>query len=176
MIRDLVDAAPLGVGAGGAGDLQTLDLRAFVLDLQERLAGTLDTERIQVQAPEDLPPVLADADRLERILGNLLTNALKYSGRDAPVTVSLAAEGGEVVTAVADEGRGIPSRGSDPHPSERYFRSESARAGRQSGLGLGRYIARNLVLAHGGRIWAESEVDRGSTVLLRPAAAYASDE
>lgn len=161
MLRDLVDLMYMEAGQPLKLNRTSLELRSFVLDLKERLAGLLETGRIRVEASEALPRVLADPDRLERILVNLLSNALRYSEASAEVTVSLARRGGEVVTSVSDRGPGIP-------PEEisllfqPYSRMGLARRPRER-LGLGLYIAKGLVEAHGGRIWVESEVGKGST-------------
>jgi len=159
MIQDLVDAA--GIEAGQLRmDVRPLDLHAGISDLKERLAA-VGGERIRVEAPEKLPQVSADPDRVERILTNLLTNALKYSLPGTPVTVTLTKRKGEVVTAVSDRGPGIPPDAL-PHLFERYYRAREAREHR-AGLGLGLYIAKGLVEAHGGRIWVESRAGQGST-------------
>ena len=157
MIQDLVDTAR---SESHQLDLhrQAVEMRYFTLDLLDRLAGTMDTWRVQVQLPKDLPPVSADPDRLERILANLISNALKYSAPETPVTVTGREEDGRVIVSVIDRGPGI--RPEDmPRLFERYFRAQPG----GEGLGLGLYSARMLVEAHGGRIWAESEEGKGST-------------
>ena len=160
MIQDLVDSA-----RWEAGELRLnpvpVDVRQFLLDLKERLADVLPVHRLEVQVPDGLPPVAADPDRLERILFNLISNALKYSPPDSQVTVGAARRDAEVVTWVTDQGPGIPCE-EQARLFQRYARTE---AGRQRGesVGLGLYIARQLVEAHGGRIWVESEPGRGST-------------
>ena len=160
MIQDLVDSVRLQ-----AGQLiirqQVVDLGRLAADLRTRLAGTLDMSRVRVEAPPDLPPVWADPDRVERILVNLLSNALKYSPPERQVTVSLARQDGQVITSVTDRGVGIPAE-EMPHVFERYFRARTA-GERREGLGLGLYISRMLVEAQGGRIWAQSQVGVGST-------------
>jgi signal transduction histidine kinase len=162
MVQDLVDSARLGSGQLSLG-VRPVDLRQFVLDLRERWAAARvwPVERVEVEAPPDLPPVLADPDRLERVLTNLLTNALKYSRAETPVRVSLTQYSRKVVTSVTDEGPGIPPD-ELPHLFERYFRSSKAREHRE-GLGLGLYITKGLVEAQGGHVWAESTVGKGST-------------
>ncbi len=160
MIQDLVDAARSESGQLRL-ERQPVDLGAFVRDLKERLAASLETGRIEVRVPQGLPPVWADPARLERILTNLWSNALKYSAPGTPVTVSARQEGDMVVTAVQDRGPGIAPEDL-PHLLERYFRVGGA-AKRREGLGLGLYITRMLVEAHGGRIWVQSEVGVGST-------------
>ena len=160
MIGDLVDAA-----RSESGQLRLnrrpIDLPAFVHKVKQEQAATLDTARVQVEAVAELPPVSADPDRLERIIINLLSNALKYSAPGTPVTVSFGRRNGEVVTSITDRGRGIPPR-DIPRLFQRYFRTEAGRE-RREGLGLGLYITRILVEAHGGHIWAESKEGVGST-------------
>ena len=152
--------------------MQNLNLAhppAFALQLKKRLATSLDTARIEIEIGECPSPdgspvscqVWADPARLERILTNLWSNALKYSAPGSPVTVTAARRNAEVVTSVTDRGRGIPPE-DVPRLFQRYFRTERAKEARE-GLGLGLYITRRLVEAHGGRIWVESEVGRGST-------------
>ena len=160
MIQDLGDAARLETGQLRL-ERRPVDLRQYLLDLKERLVGTMEVERIRIEAPEGLPPVSADPDRLERILVNLLSNALKYSDPGTEVTVTLAQRGGEIATSVTDRGRGIAPEDL-PHMFERYYRARAARE-RREGLGLGLYITKGLVEAHGGRIWVESQVGKGST-------------
>ena len=169
MIQDLVDAARSESGQLRL-ERQPVDLRSFLPGLKERLAPTMETARIQVEVPEGLPPVSADPSRLERILTNLWSNALKYSAPGTPVTVAVAQRDGQVVTSITDRGPGIPPE-ELPHLFERYYRGRRA-PGVQEGLGLGLYITKRLVEAHGGRIWVESELGEGSTFSFSlPAAA-----
>ncbi len=160
MIQELVDATRLESGPP-ALSRRPIHLLSFAADLKQRLAPTLDMRRVRAEAPPDLPPVLADPDRLERIFTNLLSNALKYSTPGTEVTVSFAPRDGEVVSSVTDRGPGIAAD-ELPRLFERYYRTRAARE-RPEGLGLGLYITRRLVEAHGGRIWAESQPGVGST-------------
>jgi signal transduction histidine kinase len=159
MIQDLIDSARLE-----AGELklnrEPVELPALVTDLRERVASPEDLPRIRVEVSGSLPPVCADPQRLERILTNLITNALKYSSPDTEVTVTVAREDGAVVTSVTDRGPGI-APDDLPRLFQRYYRTDSARE--REGLGLGLYITKGLVEAHGGRIAVESEVGAGST-------------
>lgn len=158
MIQDLVDAARLENHQLRL-DLKPLDLYPFVVSLAEQLWAA-DGERIKVEPAESLPPVLADADRLARVLGNLINNAIKYSPPGSPVTVRFAQAGSEVLTSVVDRGQGIAPE-ELPHLFQRYYRTRAARS-QHEGLGLGLYITKMLVQAHGGRIWVESEPGKGS--------------
>lgn len=160
MLSELTEAARLGTGQVQL-ELVPVDIAALVLELKERVAGPADAERIHVAATDAVVPVMADPRQLERILSNLLGNALKYSDPGTPITIAAEPQNGEVVTSVADEGPGIPAE-ELPELFQRYHRLRSTQR-HQPGLGLGLYITKTLVEAHGGRIWVKSEVGRGST-------------
>ncbi len=158
MIQDLADAARL------AGEqlelvLDRVDLAHYLADLLDRVKMTLDVERITTEIAPDLPLVAADYDRLERIFLNLLSNALKYSPAGTPVTIRACRRDDTVVIAVADQGRGIPVE-DQAHIFDRFYRVKAER--KAEGIGLGLYITRLLVEAHGGRIRVESEPGNGS--------------
>ena len=157
MIEDLVDMAWVESGQMKL-DMVPTDVAAVAADLKARLSTVWDTGRISVAVPDPAPIALADSDRLERILTNLLNNALKYS--DAQIVVRVERTDGQVQVSVADHGRGISSE-ELPHLFERFYRAKATE--KTEGLGLGLYITRMLVEAHGGRIWVESQVGKGST-------------
>lgn len=160
MIQDLIESARLESGQLKL-NRESLDLGAALLELEERLTGSLGGERLHVIVPAGLPRVSADPALLERILTNLLTNALKYSPPGSVVTVTLVQHEGEIVTSIVDHGPGIPP--SDlPHLFQKYSQIGPRRE-RGGGLGLGLHITKRLVEAHGGRIWVESQVGSGST-------------
>jgi signal transduction histidine kinase len=157
MIQDLLDAARFERGQLTLSPV-TVDLRRFVSELLERLEGTLAVARIRVRwGGEDVPAVRADPNRLERIVVNLLSNALKYS--DAEVELAVGRQGDEALISVADHGPGI-----DPADLPGLFDRFSRTAkGRAQGVGLGLYSTRVLVEAHGGRLSVASEPGRGAT-------------
>jgi two-component system, OmpR family, phosphate regulon sensor histidine kinase PhoR len=128
-------------------------------------------ERIQVQVeragltiavdiPEDTPNVLADPDRMEQVLVNLLHNAIKFTASGGTIKVGAFVQPGRVVLYVQDSGVGIAPEDL-PRIFERFYKADRARTGGGTGLGLS--IARHLVEAHEGRIWAESTPGEGST-------------
>jgi NtrC-family two-component system sensor histidine kinase KinB len=132
-----------------------------MLAFKDQLIGSTHAERIHIVAPASLPLVSADPALLARIVTNLLVNALKYSTPDTAVTVTLTQHGGEIVMSILDHGPGIAP--SDlPHIFEKYARMRSGHEDSGS-LGLGLHITKRLVEVHGGHIWVESEVDKGST-------------
>lgn len=111
---------------------------------------------------DDSLPARFDHQRIQQVLGNLLTNALKYTSEGGTVAVSAERKGHDVWLVVEDSGSGIAADRLETI-FERF--SQGSRADGKS-LGLGLYIARRIVQAHGGKIWAESEVGRGSTFYL----------
>ncbi|GIK41776.1 MAG: hypothetical protein BroJett011_56090 [Chloroflexota bacterium] len=155
--------------------LQPLNLADLVHGRVEYLTG-LATQRevgLRIAGPAEAAPtcVSADADRLAQVLDNLLDNALRHSPSGAEVTITLAAANGEISCAVADSGPGIPAQHL-PFIFERFYRADPARSRSLGNSGLGLAIARALVLAHGGRITADSVEGQGTTVTFAlPAAA-----
>jgi two-component system, NtrC family, sensor histidine kinase KinB len=156
MIQDLVDSTRLESGQVRL-DRVPMDVATAVQQLLNELSGALPVERIRVEVNEALPPALADRAHLARILTNLLTNALKYSPEGSRVTVSAESRNGEVTVSVIDQGQGI-----SPEEQAKLFQKyQRPKKSRREGLGLGLYITRMLVEAHGGRIWVESQPGKG---------------
>ncbi len=152
MVSDLIDVSRL--------ESHRLSLERTWLDPAQLVRETLDhfrhiTERSRIVVATDaaLGRVFVDRDRFEQILGNLLSNAVKYGDPNGEIQVRVMQRADEVTCAVANRGPGISSEELS-HLFTRFTRSTTARS--VSGLGLGLYIARGLVEAHGGRIWAES--------------------
>ena len=159
MISDLVEAARLE-GKELVLKKHAVEFGPYLHDLLKRSATVLDAGRIQDDIPADLPRISADYNRLERILVNLLTNALKYSPVEQPVIIHAGQEQHEVVISVQDFGSGI-APGDVEHLFQRFYRAKGTRE--TEGIGLGLYITKKLVEAHGGRIWVVSEEGKGST-------------
>jgi PAS domain S-box-containing protein len=141
---------------------EATDIKKVVQDTVDQIKRQPSAHRFVVSLPPELPPVYADPLRLERILYNLLENAVKYSpqGGEIKVTVKLGKE--ELVIGVTDQGVGI-----SPADQARLFapfqRLEESRPSGVRGVGLGLLVCQRLVAAHGGRIWVESAPGRGST-------------
>jgi signal transduction histidine kinase len=117
---------------------------------------------LRLEAPVDLPPISIDRDRINQVFDNLLGNAIKFSPRGGIITIGIEDSGEFVKLSVADTGVGIPpdklSRVFD-----RFYQVDGSATRRFGGAGLGLAIAKRIVEAHGGQIWAESEVGEGST-------------
>jgi two-component system sensor histidine kinase KdpD len=132
-----------------------------------------DEDRVDVDLPDDIPPVEVDPGQIERALVNVLENALKFSDADSRVAVHATSEAGEVLLRVTDSGPGIPA-----HERERVFepfvRGGAADGDRGSGLGLA--IARGFVALNGGRVWVEPSAAGGAEfVVALPAVALPVD-
>ncbi len=126
-----------------------------------------DAKHVQflIDAPVERHWVRADSSRIEQVLDNLLSNALKYSPEGALVRVHMTPGRDEelLFVAVMDEGPGIPSV-EIPHIFERFYQGRTTTRHASTGSGLGLALAKKVVEAHGGRIWVESEVGKGTTV------------
>lgn len=158
MIQELVESSRLEAGSDRLRHEAT-DLGALLDDVLRRVGVLEDRDRIRLDIPDPLPSVQTDPESVERLVVNLVTNALKYSESKTPVVVRAITTEAELVVSVADQGVGIPAD-EIPRLFEKYFR---ARSGQQSdGFGLGLYISRLLAEALGGRIWVESRVGNGS--------------
>jgi PAS domain S-box-containing protein len=120
-----------------------------------------DAHPVRVAATRGPLMVLADQQRLRQVLANLLSNAIKYSPGGGEIVSCVSRVDGEAQIAVTDHGMGIPAE-AIPHLFDRFFRADGAPA-QAEGLGLGLYISRRIVEAHGGSIHVESERGRGST-------------
>ena len=156
LVTELLDISRLESGR--------LVLRRQMMDVVPLVNGVLEKVRMmeselaaEVRFPENFPQIYADPDKIEQVLTNLVENAAKYAD-PRTMRVSGDVDGAFVTVAVADKGEGIPS--SDlPRVFTKFFRRAETRP---TGSGLGLWISRGLVEAHGGRLVVESEVGRGS--------------
>jgi signal transduction histidine kinase len=120
---------------------------------------------LEVETPADLPEVAVDPERMAQVLGNLVSNALRYTPQNGRIVLSAQAQADDLLLQVRDSGSGIASEDL-PHIFERFYRSDKSRAQNgQSGLGLP--IAKSLVEMHGGTLSAESVPGQGTTFTIR---------
>jgi PAS domain S-box-containing protein len=154
MIEDLLDVSRI--------ELQQLHLRRQPVDLATLLQAVIEktrdvSEQREIQLTVDGPihPLDADQSRVEQVLTNLLSNAVKYGDASRPIDVSLQSDDKAAIVSVRNYGPGIPPD-EQPFVFSRFGRSRQATEGNIPGLGLGLYIAKGIVEAHGGQIWVES--------------------
>jgi PAS domain S-box-containing protein len=164
LTEDLLDVSRLQTGRFGLRPEQ-LDLRAFVADVVDRFGADLgDRHRLTLDASGASTLVRADPARLEQVLVNVLSNAVKYSPDGGPIVVSVRQdETGSRVT-VRDPGIGLPA-GAEEAIFEPFGRAPNAAHRQIQGLGLGLYISRQIMERHHGRIWAESPGDGQGTAV-----------
>ncbi|MCZ6529461.1 MAG: ATP-binding protein [Chloroflexi bacterium] len=159
LIDDLLDASRLQAGALSL-NRSDLDLFQLAEELAVRFRTQSDRHSFEVDRPADFPLVSADEERLTQVLTNLLSNAVKYAEDGGRVLIRGRQTHDEVVMCVSDQGPGI--RPSDRHRIfDRFYRSEEI-TGSTQGAGLGLYLAKAIVEAHGGRIWVDEKVEQGA--------------
>ncbi|MGI8828241.1 MAG: ATP-binding protein [Candidatus Limnocylindria bacterium] len=168
LVDDLLDVSRIDRRGGVSIETTDFDLAEQLRDAVSRTQREHEDRDITLAAPESLS-VHADRDRIDQVLSNLLENAVKYSPDGGPVVVNAEVRGGDVEVRVADSGVGIPEE-HRANVFERFYQADDD-AGRRrfGGLGLGLYISRAIVDAHGGRMWVglNAEAGRGSVFGFR---------
>jgi signal transduction histidine kinase len=142
-----------------------LDLALLLSDCVEEQQQQYPRRTISVTVPlQTGSAVIADPDRIRQVISNYLTNAIKFSGEDQPISTCLHCEGEILRVCVRDEGPGLPSTEQD-RIWERYHRAPEVEhsSGSSVGLGLGLYISKIIIVQHGGEVGVISEVGRGAT-------------
>jgi signal transduction histidine kinase len=164
LITDLFELSQLDSGV--------LELHMEEASLQDLISDTLESMRPQAAArgvhllgaiDGELPTLMMDARRVQRVLYNLVQNAIRHTPQDGTISIHARDADPEVQVEVSDTGEGIPQQ-ELPHLFDQLYRSDRSRSRSSGGAGLGLSIAKGIVEAHGGRIWvAESTVGKGST-------------
>jgi PAS domain S-box-containing protein len=163
LVRDLLDVSRIG-GGGINMEFQPVALGALVQHVIDLERAAASGRAIVLDLPAATPTIEADPQRIEQVLFNLLQNARKYSAPDTEIRVTVRVVADAVTIAVADRGDGIPAEDL-ARIFERFHRAENVDRN-IAGLGLGLYIAREIVEAHGGSLSVESTVGRGSTFII----------
>ena len=157
-------------------DLGRIDFGRLAVDLKPEVLGELLTEALELHAPiarersiqllcvahGPSPTVLVDHGRILQLLGNLLANAIRFTPAEGRIEIAVSVEGQEARCSVRDTGPGIPPD-QLPHVFDRFWQ---ATRGDRGGLGLGLAIVRAIAEAHGGRVWVESELGKGTSVVF----------
>jgi signal transduction histidine kinase len=161
LIENLLDASRLQ--AGGLS-INPTDLALDVL--AERIAKRFQTQasihKIMVEFPENFPIVNGDETRLEQVLANLVSNAIKYSPEGGEIRIRGQILAQQVIVCVSDQGPGVAPE-DIPHIFDRFYRSSIAKR-TTKGAGLGLYLARAVIEAHGGQIWVDTQPGKGARI------------
>jgi len=148
-----------------------LEVQFLPVTIEELVEGCVETAQLkagrkqislEIDLPQNLPPVLGDAGLLHDVLQNLLDNAIQYTAPDGKISVSASVGARDASISVADTGIGIPLADQE-RIFERFYRVDAARSREAGGTGLGLSIAKHIVEAHGGHLTVDSAVGRGST-------------
>ena len=148
-------------------NIEPIEVVASIKQLVETISASLDQgPQIRVEANSTIPQVPVDLKRFQQVLVNLLTNALRFTPQQGTIHIQVLRKDQEVEVRVANSGPGI-SPEEIPHLFERFYRGDQARSRGQGGSGLGLAISKQLVEAHGGRIWAENDPSGGAIFVIR---------
>lgn len=171
LINNLLDVSRIQA-SGLRLDYADVDAEALARKIANAYRTQTSIHRIEVDFPERLPLVWGDEERLRQVLTNLMTNAIKYSPDGGVIRLggwtqySTGANGpARVILFVADQGIGIP-QDELPHIFERFYRVDSSLRRSTAGAGLGLFLTKAIVEAHGGQIWVRSEANRGTTFFV----------
>jgi signal transduction histidine kinase len=171
LVDELLDVSRLQLGRVELHQRE-LDLVASVREVVERMKLLHPSHTFLFDGGAEKAMVLADQDRIDQVLENLLGNAVKYSPAGGTVSAKISVAGSEAQVSISDQGIGISADELD-NVFNIFYRSPDPRAGHVGGLGLGLYISREIVTRHGGRLWAESGKN-GSTFHVALALATAA--
>jgi signal transduction histidine kinase len=161
LIEDLLQMSEIEAGVLRV-DRQPVRITRLAQKIVKKLRPEARDHQVSVNVVADVPETLADPRRVEQVLQNLIGNAVKYSPDGAPVQVRVERRGAEILVSVRDQGIGIALEHLD-HVFDRFYRVDGTLARQTGGSGLGLAICRGLVEAHGGKIWVESQLSKGST-------------
>ena len=165
LVEDLLTLAQLESGNPNL-QMGTLDLSSFLPEMIRDWEKKLTSKHLNmsVDVPPDLLPIRVDRTRLQQALYNLLDNAVKYSRQRGEIRLSARQRDGEIELTVSDDGIGI-TKEDLPRIFERFYRADKARSpDKIRGTGLGLAIVKHIAQLHGGRVEAESELDKGTTI------------
>lgn len=165
LVDDLLDASRLQAGGLPFHDVEDVDLQLVAQRVVDRHRARTARHDVLLSFPHEFPLIQGDPQRLEQALDNLVSNAIKYSPHGGTVDVRGRATPAEVIVSVSDEGVGIPLDEQE-RIFNRFYRVEGPETRAVAGTGLGLYLTRAIVEAHGGRCWVRSAPGRGSTFFI----------
>jgi two-component system sensor histidine kinase VicK len=148
--------------------LDAIDLRALALELQRSMSLSAENAGLRLTAdiPAGMPTMMGDRERIEQVLINIISNAIKYNTPSGTIHMAGGWDADAVFIAVEDTGLGVPEEDL-PHLFERFYRVDKARSRESGGTGMGLSIAKEIVERHGGTIAFDSTLGQGSRVTVR---------
>lgn len=161
LIENLLDASRLQAGALSI-NLSDVDMQGLAGRIAERFRTQTTHHTIKVDFPEGFPIIMGDEDRLSQVLSNLISNAIKYSPKGGEIVIRGQVRPEQVILCVSDQGPGIAA-GDIPYIFDRFYRASDATR-MTKGAGLGLYLARAVVEAHGGHIWVDPKPGAGARI------------
>ena len=164
LINNLLDASRIQAG-GFKVERGDVALACAGGEVVESWRTQTDRHRFALDFPPDFPCISADEERLRQVLNNLLSNAIKYAPAGGRNPRRRVGDGDYVTVYVADQGIGIPEV-EQGNLFQRFYRVDSSLRRSTQGAGLGLFLCRSIVEAHGGRIWLRSEPGKGTTVFF----------
>ena len=161
LVRDMLEVSRLDSGRTLPINARCVDVAPVLWEACEDQAAVAQARglRVECDVPEGLPAVSVDCDRLQQVVCNLVGNAMKFTPPEGRITMAARAVGAEVQVSVKDTGAGM-SEADLERIFEPYWQAQRTAS---LGAGLGLKIAKGIVEAHGGRIWAESAIGEGTT-------------
>jgi two-component system phosphate regulon sensor histidine kinase PhoR len=161
MVNELIELSRIETGRVKL-NLNSINLNTQAQEVISRLMPQADRKHLAIIAnfSDNLPLVQADPDRIQQVLTNIIHNAIKFTPDSGEIKVDIIHDSSSVTVRISDNGNGI-SKEDLPHIFERFFKVDKSRSLPGSGLGLA--IAKHIILAHGGKIWVESQEGKGST-------------
>jgi PAS domain S-box-containing protein len=161
LIENLLDASRLQAGALKLS-LSEVALDEMATTLAKDYRTQTDQHTFSVNFPKNFPLVSGDEERLRQVLTNLISNAIKYSPEGGTIAITGRVEPERIVISVTDPGKGLPAE-ELTKVFDRFYRADTTATRKAQGAGLGLYLAKAVVEAHGGQIWADSDPGEGAT-------------
>jgi len=161
LIENLLDASRLQAGGLKVNLGEEVALDEMAAELAREYRTQTDQHTFVLDFPKEFPLVSGDEERLRQVLTNLISNAIKYSPQGA-ITLAGRAEPERVIISVTDSGKGLPAE-ELTKVFDRFYRADTTATRKAQGAGLGLYLAKAVIEAHGGQIWANSNPGQGAT-------------
>lgn len=162
LISDLRD-----LSLAESGQLKLVLSSTDIFELLRRMVSNYEIDALEknislkIEEPAQIPEIIIDPIRIEQVISNLLTNAIRHTPSGGSITINAQNTGAGLAISIADSGEGIAPKDL-PHVFERFYRSGSSRSRQEGGTGLGLAIVKQMVEAHGGNVWVKSEIGKGS--------------